>query len=233
MNRRIQSEAAITDSEAPASVSSRLSTALRSKTSSVCQPMALRMPTSRRRSVEPKPLAAPVTLESVLSGTVDAWVAPSEDSPPVRKARVALDVAKLETDKARAGHLPTVDFAASYGRGHNGTNGSQLSTSGPSAGSMLPFDISGPVTQSSIGVTLKLPLFAGFSVQNRVKETLLLEEQSRNNFAMWKLFVVPGNPMKSTLLIHPLAEDAGGDRFHAGGKHWKSQSDPEWQILAA
>jgi outer membrane protein len=46
---------------------------------------------------------------------------------------------------------------------------------------MLPFDISGPVTQSSIGVTLKLPLFAGFSVQNRVKETLLLEEQSRNN----------------------------------------------------
>ena len=134
-----------------------------------------------RNAVEPKPLAAPVTLESVLSGTVDAWVAPSEDSPPVRKARVALDVAKLETDKARAGHLPTVDFAASYGRGHNGTNGSQLSTSGPSAGSMLPFDISGPVTQSSIGVTLKLPLFAGFSVQNRVKETLLLEEQSRNN----------------------------------------------------
>ena len=28
-------------------------------------------------------------------------------------------------------------------------------------------------------------------------------------------------------------EAAGGDRFHAGGKHWKSQSDPEWQILAA
>ena len=59
------------------------------------------------------------------------------------------------------------------------------------------------------------------------------EEQSRKNFAIWKLFVVAGNPMKSALLIHPLAESAGGDRFHAGGKHWKSQSDPEWQILAA
>ena len=59
------------------------------------------------------------------------------------------------------------------------------------------------------------------------------EEQSRKNFAIWKLFVVPGNLMKSALLIHPLAESAGGDRFHAGGKHWKSQSDPEWQILAA
>ena len=58
------------------------------------------------------------------------------------------------------------------------------------------------------------------------------EEQSRKNFDIWKLFVVPGNPMKSPLLLHPLAESAGGDRFHAGGKHWKSQSDPEWQTLA-
>jgi hypothetical protein len=57
------------------------------------------------------------------------------------------------------------------------------------------------------------------------------EEQSRKNFAIWKQFVVPGNPMKSVLLRHPLAEKAGGDRFHAGGKHWKSQDDPEWQIL--
>ncbi|HXK06005.1 MAG TPA: hypothetical protein VMS37_26630 [Verrucomicrobiae bacterium] len=59
------------------------------------------------------------------------------------------------------------------------------------------------------------------------------EEQSRKNYAMWKLFVVPGKPMKSPMLLHPLAKEAGGDRFHAGGKHWKSQSDPEWQTLAA
>jgi len=39
--------------------------------------------------------------------------------------------------------------------------------------------------------------------------------------------------MKSLMLVHPLAEAAGGDRFHAGGKQWKSQSDPEWQTLAA
>jgi hypothetical protein len=59
------------------------------------------------------------------------------------------------------------------------------------------------------------------------------EDQSRRNFAMWRQFVVPGNPLKSPLLLHPLAAAAGGDHFHAGGKHWKSQSDPEWQILAA
>jgi hypothetical protein len=59
------------------------------------------------------------------------------------------------------------------------------------------------------------------------------DDQSRRNFAVWKLFVVPGSPLKSPLLLHPLAEAAGGDRFHAGGKHWTSQSDPEWQTLAA
>lgn len=59
------------------------------------------------------------------------------------------------------------------------------------------------------------------------------EEQSRKNFQMWKQFVVPGDPKASLLLVHPLAEKAGGDRFHAGGKHWQSQDDPEWQMLAA
>jgi hypothetical protein len=59
------------------------------------------------------------------------------------------------------------------------------------------------------------------------------EEDSRKNFAIWKQFVVPGKPLKSPMLLHPLAEPAGGDRFHAGGKHWKSQSDPEWRSLAA
>ena len=58
------------------------------------------------------------------------------------------------------------------------------------------------------------------------------EEQSRKNFAVWKQFVKPGDPAHSVMLTHPLAESAGGDRFHAGGKHWLSQSDPEWQTLA-
>jgi hypothetical protein len=59
------------------------------------------------------------------------------------------------------------------------------------------------------------------------------EAQSRANYEVWKQFVKPGEPLKSPLLRHPLLEAAGGDRFHAGGKHWKSQDDPEWQTLAA
>jgi len=59
------------------------------------------------------------------------------------------------------------------------------------------------------------------------------EEASQKNFDAWKRVVVPGNPLASRMLIHPLAPEGGGDAFHAGGKHWTSQNDPEWQTLAA
>ncbi len=59
------------------------------------------------------------------------------------------------------------------------------------------------------------------------------EEQSRKNFDAWKQLVAPGDPTASRMLMHPLAREAGGDPFHAGGKHFKTQNDPEWQVLAA
>ena len=62
--------------------------------------------------------------------------------------------------------------------------------------------------------------------------TMWTDEESRKNFAAVQRVALPGNP-KSTLLIHPLEEQAGGDFYHSGGKHWGSQSDPEWQILRA
>lgn len=58
------------------------------------------------------------------------------------------------------------------------------------------------------------------------------DEQSRHNFEAAQREVVPGNPLGSRLLTHPLAEQAGGDVFHSGGKHWDSQDNPEWQALA-
>jgi hypothetical protein len=58
------------------------------------------------------------------------------------------------------------------------------------------------------------------------------EEQSRKNFEVVSALVVPGS-LQSPLLIHPLAEQAGGDFFHSGGKHFNSQNDPEWLILKA
>jgi hypothetical protein len=63
--------------------------------------------------------------------------------------------------------------------------------------------------------------------------TTYTEEQSRRNFERVQRLVVPGEPLKSLLLINPLAEEAGGSHWHGGGKHWMSQDNPEWQTLAA
>jgi len=59
------------------------------------------------------------------------------------------------------------------------------------------------------------------------------EEQSRKNFEAVARFVVPGQPMKSRLLTHPLEPKAGGDEFHNGGRQFTSQDDPQFQTIAA
>jgi YVTN family beta-propeller protein len=59
------------------------------------------------------------------------------------------------------------------------------------------------------------------------------DEDARKNFEILSARVLPGDPDGSRLLQHPLAESAGGDGHHDGGKHWSSKNDPEWQTLAA
>jgi outer membrane protein len=120
-----------------------------------------------RPNVDPRPLAVPVTLPGVAPANVEEWVAPSQaQHPAVQRALLALDVARLETEKARAGHLPTLDAVGTVGVTR--TTGS-LNTAQGSGGS------------ASLGVQLNLPLFSGFSVQNRIKETIVLEDKSRND----------------------------------------------------
>jgi len=82
------------------------------------------------------------------------------------------------------------------------------------------------VSCHAFGTTMQLqPLTPGAATWN--------EEQSRKNFDVVRARVVPGDPAASRLLRHPLAESAGGDPHHDGGKHWTSKDDPEWQMLAA
>ncbi|OUM03372.1 TolC family outer membrane protein [Variovorax sp. JS1663] len=116
----------------------------------------------------PVALAAPVQLPEVMPADMNAWVAQAEDvSPSIRQARLGLDVAGLEVQKAQAGHKPTIDANLGY----NVTNNPQgtSTTTGRSR-----------INAATVGVTFSMPLFAGFAIENRVKETLALEEQSRS-----------------------------------------------------
>ena len=82
-----------------------------------------------RSGVQPKPLAVPVVLPPVAPADVNSWATQAEGSPNVRRAEVGYEVAQLETSKARAGHLPTVDLNGSVGRGR--TTGESSQGGGP------------------------------------------------------------------------------------------------------
>ncbi|KQT13534.1 TolC family outer membrane protein [Ramlibacter sp. Leaf400] len=120
-----------------------------------------------RPDSQPTPLAAPLNVPAPEPASVDAWVAAAEAaSPNIQQARTSLDIAEWEIEKAKAGHKPTLDLTASYGVQRN-VNGSATST----------LDQRNNLGQ--IGVTFNLPLFAGFATQNRVRETLSLEERAK------------------------------------------------------
>jgi outer membrane protein len=134
-----------------------------------------------RTGVVPKQLAVPIALPPLAPANIDDWVARADaEHPLIRKARTALEIARLDTDKAKAGRLPVVTLNASYGRGRTDVAG-QLTSSNPLVPGSSPFAYGTPTTSSQIGVTLNVPLFSGFQIQNRIKETLVLEDKSQSD----------------------------------------------------
>jgi outer membrane protein len=120
-----------------------------------------------RSGVAPKGVALPVPLPDTVRADADQWVIEADAVHPlVRKARLGLDVATLETEKARAAELPTVDLVASLASSNG--RGSAVA-------------IGGITSNSSLGVQLNWPIYTGGATQNRIKETLSLEEKSRND----------------------------------------------------
>lgn len=119
-----------------------------------------------RDNVVPHQLAGPLVLPPTASTPVDQLVSrAAEEHPAVRRAQVAYDIAQLETEKARAQALPTIDAIASVTGGH-----------GTIAANATGYNAAG-----TLGVQINVPLYAGGSIQNRIRETIVLEERSRND----------------------------------------------------
>jgi outer membrane protein len=122
-----------------------------------------------RPGAQPSPLAAPLVVPAPEPVDINAWVDQSEAaSPSIQQARTAVDIAEWETEKAKAGHKPTLDLTASYAvtRQPDGNTTTALGNRN---------------NTGQVGVTFNLPLFAGFATQNRIRETLSLEEKARSD----------------------------------------------------
>ncbi len=119
---------------------------------------------------QPKALLVPVKLPGVMPLDVNTWVQQSETiHPNIRQAQSNLDIAELEIKKAEAGHKPTLDAVVSYNvqRNPNGTIQSQPSTF--------------RTNTTNFGLNFNLPLFAGFAVQNRIRETISLKDRAQTD----------------------------------------------------
>lgn len=122
-----------------------------------------------RVDVAPKPLATPVALPAVTPTALDPWLSEADaNHPQVRRARLGLEVAQLEIDKAKAATAPTVDLTGSLG-------------ASDSRGASTAAGLRGSVASSTVGVSLRMPLYTGGATDARIKEAVALAEKSRND----------------------------------------------------
>jgi len=103
-----------------------------------------------------------VKLEPPQPAQADSWVASAEQHNfAVTAQRLVAEIARRDITRNRAGHLPTADLTASYGRSS-------------------PFPGAIPITTTStVGVQFNLPLFSGYAVTSRVRESIALEDKAR------------------------------------------------------
>ena len=127
------------------------------------------------KNASPKPLNARTALTPTLPQDVEEWVKQSESShPSVLNAQLAMDIAQLEIERARAGHKPTVDLVGSYAGSRN-LGGTAVSGSVSS---------NSHVVSPTLQVIMNVPLFAGFATENRYKETVQLEDKARQDLEL-------------------------------------------------
>jgi len=114
------------------------------------------------------PLRTGVKLTSPEPAQIDKWVASAEaQNYGVIGQQFALEIAQREIKRNRAGHMPTLDLVAS--RNHSNQGGALLTS---------PANVS---NANSIGVQWVIPIFSGFAIDSKVRESIALEDKARHD----------------------------------------------------
>ena len=121
-----------------------------------------------KQDATPRLLSLPAALPALMPEDVNSWVSQALlEHPSLRQSAVALEIAQLETQRAQAANHPTIDLTGSYQFAHSEGSAASRATSNPRT--------------ASVALAFNMPLFAGYSIQNRVKETLALEDKARTD----------------------------------------------------
>ncbi len=114
------------------------------------------------------PLRPTLQIDSPQPNNMDEWVARAQDQNfQVRAQQAAVEIAKREIERQRAGHYPTVDLV---GNVSDNTN-QNLAILAPRR----------TLEQTQIGLQINLPIFSGGAVLSRTREAAALYEKSRSD----------------------------------------------------
>ncbi|CAL62831.1 Putative type I secretion outer membrane efflux TolC protein [Herminiimonas arsenicoxydans] len=120
-------------------------------------------------AAELAPLRTGVALQTPQPAQLEPWVSSAEQQNfDVAGKQLALEIAKRDITRNRAGHYPTVDLVAS----RSDSNQRNTTVQGLSNGT-------GPT--NSVGVQWSIPLFSGFAVTSRVRQSIALEDKARSD----------------------------------------------------
>ncbi len=122
--------------------------------------------------VEELATMAPTTqLSAPTPNTAEAWAEQARNNNlRAQQARLAKLIAKGESNKARYGHLPTLDLTAQM------VETEQQIFDGNSG---RPFDLG--VDSTTIGLVMNVPIFSGGGTQSQVRQQAALLEKAMNN----------------------------------------------------
>ncbi len=113
------------------------------------------------------PLRTGVAINAPSPAAVEPWVSSAESQNyAVVAAKLNVEIAKREIERNRANHMPTANLIASTT--HQNTTGIQRSNT------------------NAIGVSWNVPIFSGFAVTSKVRETIALEDKARNDLEATK-----------------------------------------------
>ena len=112
------------------------------------------------------PLKTGVALASPQPAAIEPWVSSAENQNyGVVVSQLALESAKRDIQRNRAGHYPTLDLVASSF--HNKVSGQSTQ--------------SGSTNNNTVGLQWSVPIFSGFAVTSKVRESIALEDKARND----------------------------------------------------
>ena len=107
-----------------------------------------------------------VVLATPEPASLEPWVSSAESANyGVVGAQLNYESSKREIQKSRSGHYPTLDLVASQSKSKVGGQNAN----------------SGSSDSKAIGVQWSVPIFSGFAVTSRVRETIALEDKARND----------------------------------------------------